>query len=510
VAEVIDRRRQRLTLYAMCIAQGMILLDITIVNVALPAIQKELHTSAASLEWVVSAYALTLATLIPLCGSLGDRYGRKRLFLAGLAVFTAASALCAVSSSDTELIAFRVLQGVGGAAMSALTLSILSEAYAERERARAIGIWAAMAGLGFGLGPVIGGVLIALFDWTSVFWVNVPIGAGAFVIAAIGVRESRDPAQRALDPVGVVLSAAGLFGVTLGFVEAANRSLRAPLVYVPIAAGAVLLLAFAWWERRARSPMVPRGIVADRGFDGAAAIYFLAYLALASVMFFVTLLFQDVKGWSSLRTGLSWLAMNVPFLVMAPLSGRLQGRFERRSIVITGCVVAAAGVFVLGLVTATSPFILAALGYLALGAGYGTLVPATTSVAMRTLPTGTSGVASGILNTSRQVGTAVGLGVVAFIGVSAAQHAWTASIPTLPPASRADAAGLTSSVGSGNVHAVATELGSSSEGIAASAFLHGYRVAVFTCAGALLLSALVALGLLRPRPAPVASTAAAR
>ncbi len=177
----------------MCISQGMILLDITIVNIALPSIQSDLHMNVGLLEWVVSAYALTLATLIPLGGTLGDRYGRKRVFLIGLVVFTLASAACALSSDAGALIAFRVLQGVGGAVMSALTLSILSEAYPVDTRAGAIGIWAAIAGLGFGLGPVIGGILIGVSDWSSVFWVNVPIGAVGLVAAIVGVSESREP-----------------------------------------------------------------------------------------------------------------------------------------------------------------------------------------------------------------------------------------------------------------------------------------------------------------------------
>jgi MFS transporter, DHA2 family, methylenomycin A resistance protein len=496
-----DRGRQRLTLVAMCISQGMILLDITIVNIALPSIQSELHMNAGSLEWVVSAYALTLATLIPLGGALGDRYGRKRVFLAGLVVFTLASAACALSSDAGALIACRVLQGVGGAVMSALTLSILSEAYPVETRAGAIGIWAAVAGLGFGLGPVVGGILIGFSDWSSVFWVNVPIGVAAVVVAVVGVSESKDPTARRLDGTGIVLSATGLFGVTLGFIEAADRAFTSPAVYGPIAAGAVLLLAFVWWEHRCTSPMAPPALLRDRAFRTSCAVYFLAYLALASVMFFVTLLFQDVKGWSALRTGLSWLLMNVPFMVMAQISGRVQRRFSSGPVVVAGCLVAAAGVAVLSAVTTSTPFAVAALGYVLLGAGYGTLVPGITNVAMRTVPSGTSGVAAGILNASRQVGTSVGLGFVGFLGVRAASNAWGADVAHLPAAEQDTATSLTQSVSSGEVGHVTSRLGAPAGQLATDSFLHGYTIAIVVCALALVVAAATAFSGLRRRRA---------
>jgi MFS transporter, DHA2 family, methylenomycin A resistance protein len=493
------RRRQRLTLWAMCISQGMILLDITIVNIALPSIQADLHMTAGQLEWVVSAYALTLATLIPLGGTLGDRFGRKRVFLVGLVVFTLASAACALSSDAGVLIGCRVVQGVGGAVMSALTLSILSEAYPVETRAGAIGIWAAIAGLGFGLGPVIGGILIGVSDWSSVFWVNVPIGVVGLGVAVVGVSESRDPVARHLDVTGIVLSATGLFGITFGFIEAASRPFASPAVYGPIVAGAALLSGFVWWEHRCVSPMSPPALLRDRGFRTSCAVYFLAYLALASVMFFVTLLFQDVKGWSALRTGVSWLLMNVPFIVMAQLAGRLQRRFSSGPVVVTGCLVAGAGVALLGLVTTATPFVLAAAGYILLGAGYGTLVPGITNVAMRTVPTGTSGVAAGIVNASRQVGTSVGLGFVGFLGVRAAAGAWSASVARLPPGSHATAGSLTQSVSSGQIGKVTATLGKQAGDAATTAFLHGYGVAIGTCALALLVAAGAAYAGLRHR-----------
>ncbi|MGP0030174.1 MAG: MFS transporter [Acidimicrobiales bacterium] len=489
-------RKRRMTLFAMCLSQGMILLDITIVNIALPSIQRELHMSPGLLEWVISAYALSLATFIPLGGTLGDRYGRKRVFLVGLVVFTLASAACALSTVDVALISFRVVQGVGGAVMSALTLSILSETYPPETRASAIGMWSAIAGLGFGLGPVVGGLLLSSFGWSSIFWVNVPVGLVAFGVTVYGVAESRDPVTRRLDVVGVVLSALGLLGVTYGFVEAADRPFSSTIVWGPVALGLVLLVAFWVWERRCPSPMAPPSLLSDRRFGTACSVFFLAYLALASVMFFATLLFQNVKGWSALHTGLSWMAMNVPFIVVAQLSGRINRRFSSAATVVAGCLVAAGGVLALSQVTTTTPFVLAGAGYVLLGAGYGALAPAIANVAMRNVAKGSSGIAAGILNTSRQVGTSVGLGIVGFLGVSAAAHAWSADIGQLPAASQAAARGLAQSVAGGRVGSVTHQLGAVATGPATAAFLHGYEVAIVVCGAALLVAgALAAVGL---------------
>ena len=505
---MISVRKRRLTLFAMCLSQGMILLDITIVNIALPSIQSELHMSPGLLEWVISAYALALATFIPLGGTLGDRYGRKRVFLAGLVVFTLASAACALSTVDVALISFRVLQGVGGAVMSALTLSILSETYPSETRAGAIGIWSAIAGLGFGLGPVVGGVLLANFGWSSIFWVNVPIGVIAFAVTLIGVAESRDPVARRLDAVGVLLSALGLLGVTFGFVEAADRPFSSAVVFGPVAVGIVLLIAFAFWERRSPSPMAPPSLLADRRFGVSCSVYLLAYLALASVMFFATLLFQNVKGWSALSTGLSWMAMNLPFILVAQLSGRIHRRFSSSAIVVTGCLVAAVGVILLSQVTTTSPFVVAGIGYVLLGAGYGALAPAITNVAMQNVAVGSSGIASGILNTSRQVGTAVGLGIVGFLGVSTATHAWLAHVGQLPAASQGAAAGLAQRVAGGNVQSVTRQLGSAASAPATAAFLHGYEIAIIVCGLALLAAGAIGYVGLRRTGDPICAAAA--
>jgi MFS transporter, DHA2 family, methylenomycin A resistance protein len=480
-------RRRRLTLVAMCIAQGMTLLDVTIVNTALPSIQRELHMTAGQLEWVISAYALSLAAFIPLGGALGDRYGRKRFFLAGMIVFTLGSVACALSTSDVALIGSRALQGAGGAFMSALTLAILTETYPVERRAGAFGMWAAISGLGFGLGPVVGGALLSVFSWSSVFWVNVPIAVVGFVIALWAVAESRNPEARQLDTVGMCAIALGLLGITFGLIESSSRAWASFEVVVPLVLGAVLVVFFVMWEGRTSSPMLPPSLLRARSFVSGCGVYLLTYLALAGVMFYVTLLFQDVEGWSPFRTGVSWLSMNIPFIVTAQGAGRFRRRFQPVVIVVGGCLVGAAGVAVLALLSDTTSFAVAFVGYALVGIGWGTLVPGVVNVAMRDVPPGVSGGASGLVNAARQVGTSVGLAVLGTVGVHAATSAWASRTSGVT-----GAVGLSQNVAGGQIGPVSRALGSQYRPDAVAAFVSGYHLALFVAAGSTLMAAVVA------------------
>src|SRR5262245_33116913 len=396
----------------MCIGQGMILLDNTIVNVALPAIQRGLRVSPGNLEWTINAYVLALASLIVLGGTLGDRYGRKRLFLVGLAVFTVFSSACALARTDAELILHRGLQGVGAAIMAPLTLSILVDAYPPERRPTAIGIWASVAGLGFGLGPIVGGALIGVFGWPAIFWVNVPIGAAGFALAVASVRESRDPGARSLDPLGTILISLGLFVLTFALIETnVHPWLSAYTLGLGVLAFAALA-GFLAWEARAPHPMVPLSLFKQPVWSAANAIYALAYLALASMFFLVTLYFQNVHGWSAVRTGLSWIPLNLPFLAVSPFAGRLAKRFGAAQITGGGGLLAAAGMLGLARLGADSTFGNAWPAYVLVGLGYGLFVPAVSATAMAAVGAEHSGVGSGILNSSRQVGAAVGLAVL--------------------------------------------------------------------------------------------------
>src|SRR6202050_1423249 len=309
--------RQRLTLAVACTAQVMMVLDVMIVSVALPSLQRELRLSPAGLEWVVSAYALALAALIPAGGALGDHFGRRRVFMSGVALFMLASVGCALSVSGGMLIGFRVIQGIGGAVMSSLTLSLITEAYPPEARTGPIGLWAAVSGLAVAGGSVVGGLLLSVFPWSSIFWVNVPIAVLAIAISVLGVTESRESAPRPLDVRGVALSALGLFLVAFGLVYSADATWASPVVGGCIAAGVAVLVVFAAWERRTGSPMAPPALLRTRSFATACGVYLLAYLAFSGFIYYVTLYFQNVQRWSALHTGLSWLLFCIPYFAVA-------------------------------------------------------------------------------------------------------------------------------------------------------------------------------------------------
>lgn len=487
-----SRHAQRLTLTVACLAQGMMVLDVMIVNVALPSMQHQLHLSPGGLEWVVSAYALALATLIPLGGALGDHFGRKRVFVSGVAVFTLASAGCALSVSGGMLIGFRVIQGIGGAVMSSLTLSLISEAYPPQQRAGPIGLWAAVGGLAVAGGTVVGGLLLAVFPWSSIFWVNVPIGAACVVITLVGVAESRELLPRAFDVTGVVVSALGLLLLTFGFVYSADASWHSPAVAGSVVAGAVLLALFLAWEHRAASPMVPPALLRTASFARASAVYLLAYLAFSGFIYYVTLFFQNVERWSALRTGLSWLFFCLPYAFVARLGKRVERRLSPAQAVGWGCLIAAAGTVGMSQIGTTTPFAWPAVCYALVGVGFGLLVPAGSTAAMSRLPAGSSGIGSGLFNACRQIGTALGLGIMGSIATSVIVADWHRRAMSLP-AGRQRAAGLGPEVAGGQVHLVAASAGRAALDPAVASFLRGFELALVLSAAILVAAALVGL-----------------
>ncbi len=481
----------------MCIAQAMILLDNTIVNVALPSIQHDLNVTAGNLEWIVNAYVLSLAALILLGGTLGDRYGRRRLMLIGLVVFTAMSAACALSTDDPQLILFRALQGIGAAIVAPLTLSILSNSYPPERRASAFGVWAAAAGLGFGAGPIVGGILLHAFDWSSVFWVNVPIGVVGIALVLVAVPESRDPSPRKLDLPGTALVTAGLFLLTYAVIETDEAGWLSGQTLGLLAVAAGALGAFVWQEHRAKDPMVPLELFRSASFSAAGGVYAVMYLALAGVFFFVTLLFQNVQGWSPLRLGLSWLWMNVPFLLVSIVAGRLTRRFGAATCWF-GVLLGGLGIGSFATLGADSALWQAIPGYVLIGLGYGIAVPTISATAMQSVPTERSGVGAGVLNTARQAGASVGLAVLGSISLAVVARAWDARIPRLPAGSRDAAAGLVQQVAGGEATAVGRQLGGNASRLAAESFVPGARVALLVAGALMLVAALLAYVKLRP------------
>ena len=489
--------RRGLVLLAMCLAQAMILLDVTIVNIALPSIQNQLHESPADLEWVITAYALALAALIPVSGTLGDRWGRRRLFAVGMALFTAGSIACAVSGTAVELTIFRGVEGVGGAMMSALTLAILSAVYPAERRAGAIGIWATASGLGFGFGPLAGGLLIEPFGWSSIFWVNVPVGIADLILTMLVVPESKNPAPRALNVPDVILAALSLAALTVGFTSLSSDPITSPLPLSSLAAGAVLACFFVWSERHSASPMIPAAVIRSRLFDAGCGVYFLSYMALTGVLFYLTLLYQNVNGWSPLETGLSWLAMVVPFLAATRFTGRLARAWPGWVTVACGCMSSAAGVIVLSTLSPGSPVAMTSAGLIFVGIGNGLLIPGVTNTAMRDIPPGFVGTASGVLNTARQTGTSIGLAVLGTISASVSAATWARDASHAQPPGRISA--QAHNVAIGQISSVTQSLGHALRIPATDAFIGGYHIAMLTAGLCLLAAAILAAAGLRSR-----------
>ena len=486
------RSRQRLTLAVACMAQGMMVLDVLIVSVALPAMQHELHLMPAGLEWVVSGYALALAALIPTGGALGDHFGRKRIFVSGVVLFTLASVGCALSVSGAMLIGFRVVQGIGGAVMSSLTLSLISEAYPPDARTGPIGLWAAVSGLAVAGGSVLGGLLLSVFPWSSIFWVNVPIGIMTAVICLVAVPESREPVPRSFDVLGVALSALGLLLLTFGFVYSSDATWRSPVVIVCVASGIAVLAVFVAWERTTAAPMVPPALLRTRGFGRACAVYLLAYLAFSGFIYYVTLFFQNIQEWSPLRTGLSWLFFCIPYFVVAQLGKRLGRWLPVAWAVGSGCVIAAAGMLGMSQLDTRTPFAWPAACYIVVGAGFGLMVPAGSSAAMAEVPDGSSGIASAVFNSCRQIGTAMGLAILGSIAGSAILADWHQRAESLPAAERQSATQLGADVVGGQVHQVAASVGPDAFNPAVASFLRGFELALLLAG--LILAAAGAVG----------------
>ncbi|MEV4116479.1 MFS transporter [Nonomuraea sp. NPDC049695] len=327
-----------MALLALCLAGFVIQLDVTIVNVALPTIQHQLHAAPSALEWIISGYTLGLAALIPLMGALGDRLGHRPVLLAALVIFGLCSAAAALAPDPATLVGARIAQGVGGAGILALTLAVLTDTYLPQQRGHAIGWWAAIGGIGFGAGPVIGGLLLSTFGWATVFWVNLPIVVVTVALIVLTVpRAAATSEARPLDVPGVVLASVGLAAVTFGLTTATDVPWVPARTLVPLVVGGIVLVAFVQWQRRAGDPLIPRTVRSNAAFLGACVIYFTSYLAFGGMLYYVTLLFQNLLGWSALQTGLSWLLMNLPFLVAAQMAGKLSQRFTPRAIVTIGC-----------------------------------------------------------------------------------------------------------------------------------------------------------------------------
>ncbi len=492
------------TLAAMCFALFMIMLDNTVVNVALPTIQRDLDAGPSALEWTVNAYVLTFAVLILLGGKLGDRFGRRRIFLVGLAIFTAMSAACALSTSDEMLIAFRALQGAGAALMNPLSLSIIVAAFPRRQVSTAIGVWAGVSGLGLAIGPLVGGVLVESISWSAVFWINVPIGLVAALATLAYVAESRDPGAHSLDVVGTGLVTGGLFALVFGLIETNSHSWTSLFILSWLAAAAVLLALFVAWEARAREPMLPLRFFRRRRFSVASVAVACVGLGLFGVIYFLTLYFQNVKGYSALEAGLATLPLTGMVILVAPTTGKLQQRFGNRALMTVGLLLAAGGLLGLTQLTVDTAYMEIWPFYVLIGGGMALALPSTSAMGMGAVETERAGIAAGVINTSRQVGGALGIAILGAVGATLAGNAWADSTAGLTGAAAARADGLTEAVIGGQGAVVGRAAGPAAEQAALEAFVSGVRGAMWVAAGMFLAAALVGFfGLMGHRAEPL-------
>ncbi|MFF0739117.1 MFS transporter [Streptomyces sp. NPDC004111] len=424
-----SRSNRAVLLTVTCLGQFMVLLDNTVVGAALPDMQQRLHTQLTGLQWIVDAYVLLVAMLLLSGGVFSDRFGRKRVYLTGVAVFTAASLLCSLAPSVGWLVAGRVLQGIGAAALSPASLALLAAAHpVPQERVKAIGLWAGLSGIGLAAGPVAGGVLTEAFGWPAIFLVNLPIGA---VLLLLGVRhlgESRNPAAPAIDVPGTVLSVLAVGALTYGLIEGGARGWTSPVILGSFAAGAILLAAFVAVEARRSAPMLPLRLFRQRLFTVSNTAMTVVGFALMGSSFFFSQFFVYVQGSSLLRAGLQTLPMSLGMVLFSPYAGRLAARYGFRVVVTTGLALAGLGLLALGTVHADTGYGNVWWRLALAGIGFALTMSPLTGAAIQAVDPQEGGLASGISSTTRQIGAVLGVAVLG--AVVRAQQADGASFGT--------------------------------------------------------------------------------
>ncbi|MDP9232520.1 MAG: MFS transporter [Actinomycetota bacterium] len=407
------------TLGAVSFGLFMIMLDNTIVNVALPSIQRELHIGISELEWVVNGYALTFAVLMLTGGKLADLFGRRFIFIVGLVIFTGASLACGLAPSANFLIGARVVQGVGSALMNPATLSIITATFPPRQRGMAIGIWAGVSALALAIGPLVGGLITQHISWGWIFFINVPVGILAIVVARFVIKESRDTsAEQRLDLPGLLTSAIGLFALIYALIEANTYGWTSARILGFFALAVIGLVAFVVLELRQRVPMLDLSLFRNPIFAGANAIMLLVALAMFGVFFYVSLYVQNVLGYSPTQAGATFLPMTLCIVFLAPIAGRFTDRYGPRWLIAAGMTLVAGSLVIFAQLDLNSTFWNIFPGLLIGGAGMAMAMAPTTATAMHAVPVDKAGVGSAVLNSMRQVGGSLGIALMGAIVAS--------------------------------------------------------------------------------------------
>lgn len=431
--------RGRWVLAATILGSGMVFLDGSVVNVALPAIQQDLAAPLAGLQWIVDAYALFLASLLLVGGALGDRYGRKRLYLIGLVIFTLASAACGLAPNVSVLIAARVAQGIGGALLVPGSLAMIKAVIAPEDSGRAIGLWTGLSGVTSAIGPLFGGYLIHAVSWRSIFFINIPIAVATIWVTAAHMPPNRDPrASGDLDWLGSILSIVGLGGVAFGLIEGPTRGWGDPLVLASFVVGAIGLILLPLREWRARHPLVPPGLFRSRNFTGSNLVTLGVYFCFSGVLFFLVLNLQQVQGYSPLQAGAALLPITVLLLVLSPVVGNLLGRVGARLPMTVGPAIIAGAFLLFMLPGAHASYPTAFLPPLiVMGLGMAIFITPLTATVMGAVPETDVGTASGVNNAVARVAAVLAIAVLGVVVAARFDSALSRNTATLPASARA-------------------------------------------------------------------------
>jgi EmrB/QacA subfamily drug resistance transporter len=488
-----EDNRRWWTLGAMCFALFMVMLDNTVVNVALPTIQRDLHASISGLEWTVNAYTLSFAVLLVTGGRLGDLFGRRRMFLFGVVVFALSSTAIGFSPDQTWLVAGRAVQGIGAAFMMPATLSIISNAFPPEERGKAIGTWAGVSAMALAIGPVVGGFLVEHVSWQSVFFLNIPVAIGAVAVTLFATRESLDETvERVVDVPGVAAITIGLGALVLALVEANQWGWGSTRIVVLLAAAVVGLVAFYLVERHGRAPMVDFSFFRSRSFLGANVVAFIVSFAMLAMFFFIALYMQNIQGFSPLEAGVRFLPSTLVLIVMGPVAGRLADRVGPRVLMTTGLLFTTASLLWQSFLQVGSGYSFLFGAFVLMGLGMGLVMSPMSTAAMNAVDRTKAGVASGILSMSRMVGGTFGVAALGALVSTVGRHDLDRKLPSLPAGTRDRLADTLGVVPSGSLPAQVADA-------SREAFVHALQLGLKVGAAVSLAGAMVALALVQGR-----------
>jgi EmrB/QacA subfamily drug resistance transporter len=491
-----NAREKVIVLFTMCFALAMAMLDNTVVNVALPTISRELGAGVSGLQWIVDGYVLVFASLLLTGGIAGDRYGRKRIFLAGLTVFTIASAMCGLSQSTGQLIAARAIQGVGAALLMPGTLSIITVTFPPHERAKAIGLWAGMSGLALALGPTVGGLMVEHLGWQSVFFLNVPIGIVAFLTATRTVRESTSEVTRELDIPGLLLGSGALFVATYGLIEANEKGWGDPLIVSCLVAFAVLSVAFLLFESQSPKAMLPLRFFRIPAFSAGATVAFSVSLGMFATFFFMSLYMQLIRGYSPFEAGVRFLPMTAVIIVTAPIAGKYASKHGSRIPMTFGLTLAGTGLLLLSRISVVTPYLWMVPVFVMMGVGIGATMAPMTAAVMNAVGPERAGLGSATTNTSREVGGVFGIALLGTVLTTRLRSVFEPAIQPLGLAPR-QAAAIEAAAGHGRLdptllRGIPQELRGRVVQAFRESFMSGFRLSLMVGGIVLLVAAVVA------------------